>query len=84
MNSVISTRGAQYMTLYTKNFYLNTPILRYKYVRIKIEDILEEIIVEYKLRGKVPSDSHVYVRGGDHKITKNIFLPFLLFFTWDP
>jgi hypothetical protein len=23
-------------------------------------------------------------RGGDHKITKNIFLPFWFFITWDP
>jgi hypothetical protein len=49
------------MTLDIKNFYLNTPMVRYKYVRIRIEDILEEIIVEYKLCDKVSSDSHVYV-----------------------
>ncbi len=49
------------MTLDVKNFYLNTPMVRYKYVCIKIEDIPEEIIVEYKLRDKVSSDGHVYV-----------------------
>jgi hypothetical protein len=32
LNSVISTRGARYMTLDVKNFYLNTPMARYEYV----------------------------------------------------
>ena len=49
------------MTLDVKNFYLNTPVTRYKYVRIKIDDIPEEIIVEYNLRDKVAMDGHVYV-----------------------
>ncbi len=57
LNSVISTRGARYV----KNFYLNTPMVRYEYVRIKIDDNPEEIIVEYKLREKVTSDGQVYV-----------------------
>jgi hypothetical protein len=62
INSVISTRGAQYMTLDVKNFYLNMPMLRYKYVCNKIKDIPEEIIVEYKLHDKVSSDGHVYIK----------------------
>ena len=49
------------MTLDVKNFYLNTPMVRYEYVCIKIDDIPEEIIVEYNLREKVTSDGHVYV-----------------------
>ena len=61
VNSVISTRGARYMTLDVKNFYLNTPMGRYEYVRIRIEDIPDEIIEEYGLREKVADDGHVYV-----------------------
>jgi hypothetical protein len=61
LNSVISTPGAQYMTLDVKNFYLNTPMSRYEYVRIKIDDIPKEIIVEYNLQEKVTTDGHVYV-----------------------
>jgi hypothetical protein len=49
------------MTIDLKNFYLNTPMTRYEYVRINFEDVPEEIIVEYNLRGKVASDGHVYV-----------------------
>jgi len=61
LNSVISTPGARYMTLDDKNFYLNTPVSRYEYVRIKIDDIPKKIIVEYNLREKVTTDGHVYV-----------------------
>jgi hypothetical protein len=49
------------MTLDVKNFYLNTPMVRYEYVRIKIDDIPDEIIVQYKLRDKVTADGHVYI-----------------------
>jgi hypothetical protein len=36
LNSVISTRGAKYMTVDIKNFYLNTPMVRHEYVRMKM------------------------------------------------
>ena len=62
VNSVTSTPGAQYMTLDIKNFYLNTPMLRYEYMYIQINDIPEEIIVENGLREEVSSDKHVHVK----------------------
>ena len=61
VNSVISTPGAQYMTLDVKNFYLNTPMLRFEYVKIKIDDIPDKIIAEYNLQEKVTPDGYVYV-----------------------
>ncbi len=61
VNSVISKPGARYMTLDEKNFYLNTPMVRFEYVHIKINDIPEEIIVEYQLRDRVTADGFVYV-----------------------
>ncbi len=36
-------------------------MMRYEYVRIKLDDIPEEIIVEYKLSKKVTKDGYVYV-----------------------
>ena len=60
-NSVISTPGAQYMTLDVKNFYLNTPMLRFEHVKIKIDDIPDEIIAEYNLREK-----HVWIAASWH------------------
>ncbi len=50
------------MTLVAKNFYLNTPMVRYKYVQIKMDDIPNKIIVEYNLCNKVSSNGHIYVK----------------------
>ena len=61
VNSVISTQNARYMTIDVKNFYLNMPMVRYKYVQIKLEDIPEEIIHEYNLCEQVTKDGYVYV-----------------------
>ena len=61
VNSVISTRNARYMTIDVKNFYLNMPMVRYKYVQIKLEDIPEEIICKNNLHEKVTKDGYVYV-----------------------
>ena len=61
LNSVISTTGAKYMTLDVKNFYLNTPMKRFEYVRLKIEDIPDEVIVEYGLAHKGTADGYIYI-----------------------
>jgi hypothetical protein len=50
LNSVISMRGAKCVMLDIKDFYLNTPMKRYEYMHIKITNIPEEIIKEYKMR----------------------------------
>jgi len=60
-NSVISTKGARFMTGDIKNFYLMTPLKRKEYVKLKLADIPLEVINEYKLRNKVTSDGHVYI-----------------------
>ncbi len=51
-----------------KDFYLNTPMKRYEYVRIKITDIPDEIIEHYKLREKIMEDRYIYC-----KIRKGIY-----------
>ena len=51
-NSVISTKGARFMTGDIKNFYLMTPLKRKEYVKLKLADIPLEVINEYKLRNK--------------------------------
>lgn len=43
-NSVISTVDVKCVMLDIKDFYLNTPMARYEYIRLKLTDILEEII----------------------------------------
>ena len=60
-NSVISTKGAKFMTMDISNFYLMTPLKRPEYVRINIKDIPDEIIAEYKLKEKADANGSVYI-----------------------
>ncbi len=41
------------MSLGIKNFYLNMPMSRYKYVRIKIDNVPKEIRKQYNLLGEM-------------------------------
>ena len=61
LNSVISTRGPKFMSIDIKNFYLATPMGRYKYLKLKLCDIPEEIIKEYNLLRIATRDKSVYV-----------------------
>ena len=49
------------MSLDIKNFYLNTLMLRYEYVRIRINNVPEEIIKQYNLHEKIDSEGYVYI-----------------------
>jgi hypothetical protein len=61
LNSVISTKGARFMTIDIKDFYLNTPMVRPEYMRLKLSDIPDHIIKLYKLDQLVTTDGYVYV-----------------------
>ena len=61
LNSVILTKGAKCVLLDVKDFYLNTPMARYEYMRIKLIDVPEEIIIEYKLHEIATDDGYVYI-----------------------
>ena len=56
MNSVISRKGAKFITYNILNYYLATPLHYPKYVKIKLTDIPQEFIDEYNL--------HDYFHGG--------------------
>jgi hypothetical protein len=60
-NSVISTKDAKLMTINISNFHLNSLLPRPEFVKIKINNIPEEIIKEYKLRDKVTPHVYVYI-----------------------
>jgi len=62
LNSVISTPGARFATADIANFYLNTPLKRPKYVKIRLSDIPEEVTREYKLHEIATEDGWVYLR----------------------
>ena len=43
-----------------KNFYLNTPMTRYKYMRLKLADMPNDVIEPYKLHGVATPDKYVH------------------------
>jgi hypothetical protein len=61
-NSVISTKGAGFMTLDISNFYLMTPLHRAKFIQIKLSNTPDEVIREYKLRAKTTKNESIYIR----------------------
>jgi hypothetical protein len=61
-NSVISTKGACFMTMDTSNFYVMTPLHHPEFIRVKLSNIPDEVIEEYKLREKATKNSSVYIK----------------------
>jgi len=61
INSVVSTKRAKCLMLDVKDFYHNTPMKRYKYMRLKMADILDKITKEFKLDQKVTTDGVIYM-----------------------
>ena len=60
MNSTISTPVARFITLDLKNFYYNTPMGRYEYMKISLAIFPVEIIAQYKLL-QLASNGWVYL-----------------------
>ena len=53
---------AKFMTINIKDFYLNTPMDRPEFLRMKIETFPEDVIAHYKLREKVDEKGFLYIR----------------------
>jgi hypothetical protein len=60
-NSVISTKGARFMTMGVSNFYLMTPLHRPKFIRMKLSDIPDKVIDKYKLKEKATSHGSIFI-----------------------
>ncbi len=60
-NSVISKRGAQFMTMDISNFHLMTPLHQPKFIRMKLSNIPDKIIDEYKLLDKTTPSSSIHI-----------------------
>ena len=60
-NSVISTPGARFITLDLKNVYLKTLFPDPRYMNMKIDILLDEIIKKYNLRDIVHNE-YVYFK----------------------
>ena len=61
LNSVISTPNAKFMTLDIKNFYLNTPMEKYEYLRLKLDQLPADVIGQYELKEKITINGYVYI-----------------------
>ena len=61
LNSVISTKGAKFMSMDIKIYYLNTTLTRYKYLKLNVKYLPADIIKQYNLANKAKLDSYIYV-----------------------
>jgi hypothetical protein len=62
LNSIISTPNAKLMTMDIKDFYLNTPMARYEYMRLQNVDMPEDVIAHYKLTNIAMHDGYIYCK----------------------
>ena len=49
------------MTIDTKNFYLNTPMERSEYMRMKLSNLPADVVKKYNLQAKVTKYGYVYI-----------------------
>ena len=62
INSVLSTPNGKFMTLDVKDFYLNTDLDVWEYMKMDINILPEEVIKEYNLRDIVDDNGYVYMQ----------------------
>jgi hypothetical protein len=61
-NSVIFAKGARFMTMDISNFYLMTPLHCPEFIQMKLSDIPDEVIKEYKLREKATKNGSIFIK----------------------
>ena len=62
LNSIISTPGANCLGLDLKDFYLNTPMDRPEFLRMKLSNFPEDVIEEYNLNKLVDKNGFLFIR----------------------
>jgi hypothetical protein len=62
LNSIISTPNAKFISMDMKDFYLNTPMARYKYMRLQLLDMPEDVITQYKLNKIATPEGFIYCK----------------------
>ena len=61
LNSILSRKGSKFITFDIKISYLQTPIDRPEYVRIKLADLPQDCINKYNLKYFVNANGSVYL-----------------------
>jgi hypothetical protein len=62
LNSVLSTKEAQYCTFDLKDFYLNMPMERPEYMRMKLSHLPQEFVNLYNLTKIAEDNGNVYIK----------------------
>jgi hypothetical protein len=62
LNSVISTKGAQYCTFDLKDFYLNMPMEWLEYIWMKLSDLPQEFVNLYDLTKIAEDNGNMYIK----------------------
>ena len=62
LNHIITIPAAKFLGLDLKDLYLNMPMDRPEFLRIKLSNFPEDVIKHYKLREKVDNKGFVYVK----------------------
>jgi hypothetical protein len=57
---MISTLGARFFTIDIKNFYIYTPMMRYKYMGLKLSNMPDDMIAHYHLLDIATTDEYAY------------------------
>ena len=72
LNIIVSTINTHFMTIDIKYFYLNTPMARSEYMRLKLSDLPERVVQQYNLEAKATRGGYVHVdiRRGMHDLLK--------------
>ena len=64
MNGVVSTPGARFAGGDVKDFYLNTPLKRKRYVKVRAKYIPEETIRKHNLEQYIEDDGWIHFEIG--------------------
>ena len=70
VNSVISTPNVKFMNIDIKDFYLNTSMQRFEYMKLKLSNLPADFVKHYNLNAKVTKDGYVFV-----EIGKGVYAP---------
>lgn len=61
LNSVLSMPNARWMMVDIRNFYVNMPLKKYEYLKLRLSDLPDDVIEQYNSRAKVTLEGFLYV-----------------------
>ena len=61
LNRIVSTINEKFMTIDIKDFYLNTPMERSKYMHLKLSDLPKSVAQQYNMEVKETKGGYVHV-----------------------